>query len=292
MIDNKPRGEAAKVPLIDADAWPGFGQHWVRRPLGDLSARVGGPPTGPAVLLNHSILTSSAIWRRQAALLAGQGFRVICLDTRGHGASAAPPAPYALDDLVADNVAVLDSLGIGRAHFIGVSLGGMTGLGLALRHPERLESLCVIAARADAPGPFAAAWDERIGVARTQGVAALAGPTAERWSGREFLDAHPELARALLACIGKTSVEGFVGCAQAIQRLDYLKEVGRITTPTTLVIGTRDEALLQPMRELARLIPGAALEEIAEAGHLPQIDKPAATEAALARHLQAVRSVA
>jgi 3-oxoadipate enol-lactonase len=252
--------------------------------------RIGGPGASPAVLLNHSILTSSAIWRRQAARLADQGFRVICLDTRGHGASDAPPAPYALDDLVADNVAVLDALEIERAHFIGVSLGGMTGLGLALGHPERLASLCVIAARADAPAPFAAAWDERIDIARSKGVAALAGPTAERWSGRDFLEAHPGIAKALLACIGETSVEGFVGCARAIQGLDYLAEVGRIAMPTTLVIGAHDEALLEPMRELSRRIPNAAYEEIAAAGHLPQIDQPAATEGALTRHLQTARS--
>jgi 3-oxoadipate enol-lactonase len=280
------------TPLIAAGDWPGFERRDVAGAKGRLTLRLGGPAGGPAVLLNHSILTSSAIWVRQAVLLAGQGFRVICLDTRGHGASEAPPAPYALDDLAADNVAVLDALGIDRACFIGISLGGMTGLGLALRHAKRLASLCVIAARADAPAPFAAAWDERIDIARSKGVAALAGPTAERWSGRTFLDAHPDLARALLACIGETSAEGFVGCAQAIQGLDYLGEVGRITTPTTLIIGSHDETLLQPMRDLAGLIPGAVLEEIAGAGHLPQLDRPAETEAALMRHLRSTRSPA
>jgi 3-oxoadipate enol-lactonase len=281
-----------ETPLIAVGDWPDFERRAVAGPAGRLALRIGGAATGPAVLLNHSILTSSAIWRRQAARLADQGFRVICLDTRGHGVSDAPPAAYALDDLVADNVAVLDALGIERVHFIGVSLGGMTGLGLALGHPERLESVCVIAARADAPAPFAAAWDERIDIARSKGVGALAGPTAERWFGRSFLEAHPDIATALLACIGETSVEGFAGCAQAIQGLDYLAGVGRIALPTTLVIGDHDEALLEPMRDLARRIPNAAYEEIGGAGHLPQIDQPAATEAALVRHLQTARSPA
>jgi 3-oxoadipate enol-lactonase len=281
-----------ETPLIAAGDWPDFERRIVAGPAGRLALRIGGAAAAPALHLNHSILPTSAIWRWPARLLPDQGFRVVCLDTRGHGASDAPPAPYALEDLVADNIAVLDALAIDRAHFIGVSLGGMTGLGFALGHPQRLESLCVITARADAPAPFAAAWDERIDLARSKGVGALAGPTAERWFGRSFLEAQPDIASALLACIGETSVEGFVGCAQAIQGLDYLAGVGRIALPTTLVIGDHDEALLEPMRDLSRRIPNAAYEEIAGAGHLPQVDQPAATEAALMRHLQTARSPA
>lgn len=272
--------------VIDMGEWPDFERRSLDAPSGRLSIRIGGPPAGRPVLLNHSILTSSAIWRRQAALLAGRGFRVVCLDARGHGMSPASPAPYAMDELVADNIAVLDALGIDRVHFIGVSQGGMTGLGLGARRPERVASLCVIAARADAPEPFAAAWDERIALVRARGVAALAGPTAARWFGEPFLDGHPHIAEALLACIGQTSAEGFIGCAQAIQNLDYLADLESIDAPTTLLIGSRDEGLLQPMRDLAPLIANARFHVIEDAGHLPQIDRPDDVDALLLRHLE------
>jgi 3-oxoadipate enol-lactonase len=280
----------AAPPVIDMGDWPGFQRRAIPGPAGPLSIRLGGPGIGPAVLLNHSILTSSAIWRRQASLLASQGFRVICLDMRGHGMSPASKGPYAMDDLVADNITVLDALGIDRVHYVGVSQGGMTGFGLGLHYSDRLASLCIIAARADAPATFAAGWDDRIALARSKGIDALAAPTAERWSSKAFLDEHPDLAENLLACIRQTSLDGFVGCAQAIQGLNYLDQLDRIETPTTLLIGTRDETLLQPMRDLAPLIAGAEFQTIEGAGHLPQLDQPERLERLLLSHLARVNA--
>ena len=276
-------------PVIDAGEWPGFQQRRIVGAAATLNVRVGGAAAGSPVVLNHSILTSSAVWRRTAQLLADQGFRVICVDTRGHGESPAGPAPYAMDDLVADNLMVLDALGIERVHFVGVSLGGMTGLGLGVRYPERLESLCVIGARADAPAPFAASWDERIDTARRLAVAALAAPTVERWFGPGFAETLPDVSQRLLDCISHTSVEGFVGCARAIQGLDYLGGAAQIAARTTLLIGANDSALMQPMRDLALQIPGATFEVIEGAGHLPQVDRPGPTDAAILRHLRSDR---
>ncbi|WP_163159995.1 alpha/beta fold hydrolase [Bradyrhizobium uaiense] len=237
------------------------------------------------VLLCHSILTSSAIWHRQAIALVARGHRVLALDSKGHGQSEAPRGPYTMDDLVADAVAVLDHLGIARAHVIGVSQGGMTAFGLGVHHPDRLLSLCVIAARADAPPPFAAAWDDRIAVVQAQGIAPLAAPTAERWFGRGFLEANPAITNALLDCINETDPEGFIGCASAIQSLDYLDGVKRLQLPLAMVVGARDELLVQPMTQLAASLD-CRLAIIPDAGHLPQIDHPDEVEAAIERHLR------
>ncbi|WP_213773739.1 alpha/beta fold hydrolase [Bradyrhizobium sp. dw_78] len=272
-------------PIVIGD-WPGFTRIPVATRAGTLSVRVGGPVDGTPVLFNHSILTSSAIWHRQAARLAASGWRVLCLDMRGHGKSAAPAGSYAMDDLVADDIAVLDALAVKRAHVVGVSLGGMTCFGLGSHHSDRLLSLCIIAARADAPAPFAAAWDDRIALVQREGVAPLARPTAARWSGQAFLDGHPAIAAALHECILETSPVGFVGCARAIQGLAYLDMVNRISVPVTLAIGTHDELLLQPMRDLAGIVPGSKLVEINGAGHLPQLDRPDEMEAVLMGHLQ------
>jgi 3-oxoadipate enol-lactonase len=275
-----------EAAVVDIGEWPGFRRLTVQGPAGPLSVRFGNEAGADTVLLNHSILTGSAVWHRQATWLAGAGWRVICLDSRGHGASPASPAPYRMDDLVADNIAVLDSLGIAKAHYVGVSQGGMTGFGLGIRHPDRIVSLLICAARADAPQPFAAAWDDRIALVRHSGIDALAGPTAERWFGADFLAGQPAIAEHLLACIRRTSPEGFIGCAQAIQGLDYLGGVPTLAMPVSLVIGSRDELLLEPMRQLAKILPQANYVEIDGAGHLPQIDRPAEFDRVLRRHLK------
>ena len=259
---------------------------YVRGAAGDLAVYAQGDPGAPVVVMAHSILSSSMMWMDQAALLSEWGWRVICVDTRGHGGSQAGSAPWTMDDLAADTVAVLDALQIGRAHYVGLSLGGMSGFGLGIRHPDRLLSLCLCDARADAPAAFAAPWDERIEIAQRAGCGALAASTTERWFGKPFLDAHPELAERFRATAAGTSTEGFAGCARAIQKLDYLGDVGHIEAPTTLVVGANDGPLPQAMEHIGSLIPGARLEVIPDAGHLPNIDQHEVFDAVLLRHLQ------
>jgi 3-oxoadipate enol-lactonase len=260
----------------------------IRVGAGELAVQLSGDADATPVVFNHAILTSSAMWRGQLALLAQEGWQVITVDARGHGASDPLAPPYSFSELVADNIAVLDALGIERAHFVGLSLGGMTGLGLGIAHPDRLLSLCLCDIRADAPPAFAAPWDERIAVAERQGIAALAGPTLERWFGKAFLDAHPDTARWLAQMIGATSVPGFVGCARALQGLDYLRAVVQITTPTTLIVGADDSVLPEAMRDIQSRIDGSVLEIIPAAGHLPNVHQQGAFDAALLRHLRRV----
>lgn len=257
-------------------------------PGGDVAIYVQGDTAAPVVFMTHSILSASMMWEAQAELLAANGWRVIRADTRGHGASQASAAPYAMNDLVADTVAVLDALQIARVHYVGLSLGGMSGFGLGMHHADRLLSLCVCDARADAPAAFAAPWDDRIAIAAQHGCAALAESTTERWFGQAFLQAHPSIAHGFRGTAAATSLEGFVGCARAIQKLDYLPDLGRITTPTTLIVGANDGPLPQAMRDIQAMIAGATLEVIPGAGHLPNIDQPDAFNAALLRHLDRV----
>lgn len=264
--------------------------HRVRGPAGEIAVHVQGDEAGPVVVMTHSILSSSRMWERQAALLASRGCHVVRPDTRGHGASAAVKPPYTMDELAADTLAVLDALDVRSAHYVGLSLGGMSGFGLGLHHSGRLASLCLCDCRADAPPAVAAPWDERIAVAERLGVQALAESTTQRWFGEAFLAAHPDTASLFRELASATSLEGFVGCARAIQGLDYLADVARIRTPTTLIVGAHDGVLPEAMRELEARMPQAILEVIPDAGHLPNVDQPAAFDAALLRHFQRVLS--
>lgn len=261
----------------------------VSGPACQLNVYQQGDRGAPVVFMAHSILSASMMWDEQAALLEAQGFRVVRADTRGHGGSDAPEPPYTMADLVADTVAVLDALGVAKAHYVGLSMGGMSGFGLGLQHADRLLSLCLCDARADMPADAAAVWPERIALARRQGCVSLAAATVERWFGKAFVDANPAVAQRFKTTASNTSAAGFVGCAQAILGLEYLPRVAEIATPTTMIVGANDGALPQAMRDLQGMIAGSVLEVIPDAGHLPNIDQSAAFNAALLRHLFALR---
>jgi 3-oxoadipate enol-lactonase len=258
-------------------------------PAGRLAVQRWGDDGAPAVLMNHSILASSQMWDGQAALLADRGWQALCLDTRGHGQSEAAAPPYRMADFANDNIAVLDALGIAKAHYVGLSLGGMAGFGIGVDHADRILSLCLCDCRADTPAAMRGMWEERIVAARAQGCASLAAVTLERWFGPQFIQQHPERIAGLEQAIGQASVNGFVGAAQAIQTLDELGRVAQIRLPTTFIVGANDGPLPQALRELQALLPAARLEVIADAGHLPNIDQPEAFNAALLRHLEAAR---
>lgn len=256
----------------------------VAGPAGRIALHQWGDQNAPAVLMTHSIMASSMMWERQAALLAQHGYRAIAIDTRGHGGSDAGQPSCSMDDLVADTVAVMDALKLDRAHYIGLSLGGMSGFGLGINHGQRLLSMVLCDCRADAPAPFAALWDDRIAAAQAGGAQALAGATAERWFGREFLDRNPDIAARFRSTIAATTTDGFVACARAIQGLNYLADVARITVPVTLLVGSKDLPLPDAMKDIQGRIAGSKLEIIDNAGHLPNIDQPDAFDAALLRH--------
>ena len=263
--------------------------HTVQRPDATLQVHVHGDPTRPTIVFNHSILASSALWAGQVALLADRGWHLVCIDTRGHGGSRTDTPNASMATLVADTVAVLDALNIPKAHYVGLSLGGMSGFGMALANADRLHSLLLCAARADAPPAVALPWDERIAIAEAaNSCAPLAQPTVDRWFGRPFLDAHPDTEALVLSVTSATTLTGFVACARAIQGLNYLDQVHAITLPATLLVGANDGVLPAAMADIAQRIRGSVLETLPDAGHLPNIDQPEAFNAALLRHLESV----
>ncbi|MEN8760043.1 MAG: alpha/beta fold hydrolase, partial [Desulfobacterales bacterium] len=105
-----------------------------------INVALSGNPSGPVVLLSHSLATSLDLWSPQMAVLEPQ-YRVLRYDTRGHGASDAPQEDYTLAQLADDAVAVMDALDIETVHWVGISMGGMIGQAVALNHAERLRSL-------------------------------------------------------------------------------------------------------------------------------------------------------
>lgn len=250
-----------------------------------------GPQNAQAVCFTHSLNSDSGMWVEQLVPLLGAGFRVLRLDMRGHGGSAAVEGDYTMDALAADVKGALDVLGIAKVHFIGLSIGGMIGQGFALASPDRLLSLCLCDTQPGTPPGGAGAWDERKAAVKKSGtLATLADGTMERWFTPEFKGVNPARWREIRDTIAGTTPAGFLGCAAAIQTFDYESRLPTIRTPTLVICGDEDPGTPPERNKLiASKIPGGRYEGIARARHLPNIERPEPFNRLMMSWLQARR---
>src|SRR5262249_47072747 len=194
---------------------------------------------GPWVLLSHGLATDLSMWDELADALKGR-FRVLRYDARGHGGSAAPDGDYTLDQLVADAAGILDALDVPQAHFCGLSMGGMVGLGLMLDHPRRIRSAVIADSRHTTTPEFTKAWHERAATVRQGGIGGIGTSTVERWSSAGLAARDPEVIGRMERMIRNTSAAGYCGCAAALAQLDYGHRLGEIRAPTLVLCGTED----------------------------------------------------
>lgn len=240
----------------------------------------------PVILLSNSLGAGLAMWDHQRAQL-GKTHRVIGYDTRGHGQSDTLPGPCSFDDLVADALAVLDYFEVETADYVGLSLGGMTGLGLGLAAPERLNKMVCCAARADNPAAFVKSWDDRIAAIETGGLSAIWPKTLERWLTADCIAANHDVVTELQTDFLRTSPAGYAGCAAALKQLDYLRQLGGLTVPTLYISGAEDiGAPPAVMEAMATATPGAKYTNIPNAAHIVNINAPAAFDVALHEFLE------
>ena len=230
----------------------------------------------PVVMLSHSLATNLTMWDPQVPALTSR-YRVLCYDTRGHGGTDAPEGPYSLEQLAEDARALLRALGIARTHFIGLSMGGMIGQVLGLRHPEILHSLVLCDTSSRVPADAGPMWEERIRVAQTQGMEPHVEPTVGRWFTAPFCERHPEVVEPVRAMLRSTSPQGYIGCCQAIARLNLTDRLPAITVPTLIIVGEDDPgtpvAASQTMHER---IKGSELTILKSASHLSNVEQPEA----------------
>ncbi|HEV8163399.1 MAG TPA: alpha/beta fold hydrolase, partial [Actinomycetota bacterium] len=179
--------------------------------------KVEGPDDAPVLVLSNSIGSTSAMWDPQIPALS-ERFRIVRYETRGHAGAPVPDGPYAIGDLGADVVALLDRLGVERAHFAGLSLGGMTGMWLGVNAPERVDRLALLCTSAMLARDVD--WPARAQLVREQGTGAIAQATVERWFTPSFIEANPDVTVRMRALIENTPAEGYAGCAEAIGAMD------------------------------------------------------------------------
>jgi 3-oxoadipate enol-lactonase len=242
-----------------------------------LNWREDGDPAGVPVVFANSLGTDLRLWDQILPLLPS-GLRIIRFDKRGHGLSDCPPAPYAMDDLLTDAEALLDGLGISDCVFVGLSIGGMIGQGLAARRPDLVHAL-VLSNTAAKMGD-AAMWQTRIDAIRAGGIEALADAVMERWFSPAFL-VRPDLT-AWRNMLTRTPVEGYIGCCHAIAGADLTESTKALTLPTLAIAGSEDGASPPDLVQgTARMIAGSRFTVIEGAGHLPCVEDPAAYAALL-----------
>src|SRR5258708_19470312 len=180
-----------------------------------INYEIDGKEGAPWLVLSNSLATDLTMWDAQASDLSDT-FRVLRYDQRGHGKTEAPAGRYTFDLLMADALALMDALKIERAHFGGLSMGGATAMGLAQRHPDRLDRVIVCDTGCASTPQSAQQWEERIVVAQKGGMEPLVEPTVTRWFPPDVVADNPPYLDAVRAMIRNTPVNAFIGCATAL----------------------------------------------------------------------------
>jgi 3-oxoadipate enol-lactonase len=249
----------------------------------EVSYTVDGPADAPVVVLSNSLGADRGMWDPQVPALA-ERYRVVTYDTRGHGRSPVPAGPYTIDDLTDDLVALLDRLGVRRAHVVGLSLGGMTAMRLAAREPERVDRLVLLCTSAHIGGSV---YAERAVLARADGTGSLAPAVVDRWVTPDFAATHPDVVSRLQAMVAGTPDEGYAGCCEALAALDLRGDLPKIAAPTLVVAGAEDPAL--PPEHQQRIVEGIAhssLLTVTPAAHLANVEQPLQVTGAILGHLE------
>lgn len=248
-----------------------------------LHYQVAGESHAPWLILSNSLGTTLEMWEPQMPTLL-RHFRVLRYDTRGHGRSVVSPGPYTIDQLGSDVIALMDELGIERAHFCGLSMGGMTGMWLGIHQPHRIDrlALCNTAALIGPP----ALWTARIEKVMHEGMASIGSAVMDRWFTPQFRQKAPQqvaLARDMLLA---TAPAGYAANCAAIRDMDQRAVLERIKAPTLVIAGTHD--LATPAADgamVARAIEDAQYLEL-DAAHLSNWERPAEFSQALSGFLR------
>lgn len=240
-----------------------------------------GQEKAPVVMLSHSLASSMVMWKPQLASLEAH-FQVLRYDMRGHGDSDAPDGAYTLELLAEDAVALLDALGIDTVHFVGLSIGGMIGQGLALNHGHRLKTLTLCDTSAIMPEAAQPILRERIAAALKNGMAGQVDGTLERWFTPEYLKANPPVVEVIRRQIRETPLAGYIGCSEALGGLNYLDRLSAITLPTLIMVGEEDPGTPVAASEaIHERIAGSQLVILPAARHLSNIEQAEAFNDAL-----------
>ncbi len=247
-----------------------------------------GPRDAPPLVFINSLGTDLRIWTEVARILAPD-FRILLYDKRGHGLSESGPDANDMADYANDLAAILDTLGVGRAGIVGLSIGGVIAQEFYRQRPERVTALvlCDTAAKIGTDE----SWDQRIAEVQRGGIEAIADSVLERWFTAEFRSLRSAELAGMRAMLTRTPKQGYLAACGALKRADLRPYAGRIEAPTLCLVGDQDGSTpVSLVRETAALIPASRFEVIAGAGHLPNVEKPTIVAGLIAEHARRAAS--
>jgi 3-oxoadipate enol-lactonase len=228
-----------------------------------------GPTNAPALVFSNSLGENFSMWDPQMPVFQ-KTFRVLRYDTRGHGQSSVTLGPYTIEQLAGDVLALLDKLGFERVHFCGLSMGGQTGMWLALNAGARLHKLvlCNTAAKIGTPEM----WNPRIEIVRKSGMKSISQAVMERWFSAEYRAKSPDIVATTQRMLEGANPDGYIANCAAVRDFDARETVAGIHIPTLVISGTHDAATTPADgRYLAEHIAGARYAEL-NAAHLSNIE--------------------
>jgi len=251
-----------------------------------MNYELSGKKESPVIVLSHSLASSLVMWNPQMDAL-NPHFQVLRYDMRGHGKSDVTPGSYTLELLAEDVIGLLDALDIDRVHFIGLSIGGMIGQSLALNHIHRLRSLALCDSASIIPQEAQPIWQERINKALSKGMKAQVDETMERWFTPSFFKQSSPMLEIIRKQILATPVQGYIGCAEAIRKLNYLDQLSKIKIPTLIMVGEDDPGTPASASEaMHKRLSNSKLVILPSARHLSNIEQAEAFNATLLKFLK------
>lgn len=247
--------------------------------------RHGRPPRHTFVLA-HALGCDRTMWDSLVAPLSAE-HRVLTFDQFGHGESDTPPGPYTMAGLADAAAALIRAHGLEQVIWIGLSMGGMVGQELALRHPDLVRALVLANTTSHYPYEARQGWDQRIATIRTQGLEAIVDMAMTRWFHERFRVEQPQTVAHWRAKVLENDPAGYAACCEAIREVDTFDRLHRIQVPTLLIAGELDQGTPPAMaRAMASQIPQAQLAVLLQASHLSVLEQPEEFARAIARWLQ------
>ncbi|WP_445115826.1 3-oxoadipate enol-lactonase [Acinetobacter sp. WZC-1] len=235
-----------------------------------LSVQVEGPENAPVIIFSNSLGTDKGMWDPQAEYFK-QHYRVIRYDTRGHGKSDVMHGTT-LQQLGEDVLDMMDALNISRAHFCGISMGGLTGLWLGIYYPERFSSITV--ANTAAKIGTQDAWLARADAVQSTGLESLVKTTHSRWFSANFDYQRNLLAQQVIQSLANTPAHGYANACRALALADLREKISSITVPTLIIAGSLDPVTTVTDAEFIHQQIKDSQLFLIEASHLSNIEQP------------------
>lgn len=249
-----------------------------------LAVQVQGLKNAPVIMFSNSLGTDHGMWQAQVAMLA-EHYQIVTYDTRGHGSSDVI-AHSSLQHLAEDAIDILDALNIEKAHFCGISMGGITALYLAIYHADRFHSITV--ANSAAKIWTAEGWNSRAESVEQQGLADLVKTTHTRWFSEYFDYAHGLLAQKTIQSLALTSPQGYANACRALATADVGEQLDQIEIPSLIIAGQYDPVTTVQDAEFMHQSISQSQLKILAASHLSNIEQAHTFTQELLRFIQKI----